>query len=109
MESAASIKRGVSRGHRIPVLGSKLREFYDSLHRSAEAGGFVPRMDGDNILERHRQILQLTLFYGMEISTIKRTRRGLKRGAEIVVGWRLKGQHVGRDFYEYQPSREAGQ
>lgn len=101
MESAASIKSGVSRGHRIPRLGTNLREFYDSLHRAAEAGGFVPRMDGDNVSRRNLQILQLTLFYGMDITTIKKTKRGLKRGAETVVGWRLKGQHVGKDYYEY--------
>lgn len=108
MESAASIKRGGSRGHRIPKTGTKLREFYDSLHRAADAGGFVPKMDGDDVSKRAMQILQLTLFYGMDIATIKRTKRGLKRGAETVVGWRLKGQHVGRDYYEYTPMREAG-
>lgn len=107
MESAASIKRGLSRGHRIPALGTKLREFYDSLHRAADAGGFVPRMHGDDMAKRSVQITQLTLFYGMEISTIKRSKRGLRRGSETVVGWRLKGQHVGRDFYEYQPMQEA--
>lgn len=101
MESAASIKRGGSRGHRVPLLGSKLREFYDSLHRAARAGGFVPRMEGDDVRKRNEQIIQLTLFYGMDIATIKRSKRGLKLGSETVVGWRLRGQHVGREYYEY--------
>jgi hypothetical protein len=101
MESAASIKRGGSRGHRIPRLGSKLREFYDSLHRAAEAGGFVPRMNIEDERYRVQQIHQLTIFYGMDITTIRRAQCAKKRGEKSVVGWRLKGQYVGREYYEF--------
>jgi hypothetical protein len=102
MESAASIKKGVRREHRIPRLGSKLREFYDSLHRAADAGGFVPRLAGDDIKSRNVQIHQLTVFYGLDIATIRKSSCASRLKEKAVVDWRLKGAYVGRDYFYYE-------
>ena len=106
-ESADSIKRRAfnrTQPHTrdpLPKPGSDLRALYDLL-RSVAPHGIVPRPEDRTQADLYRMKVEaLRTAYLCDIRTIYERGPQPTRGRPRIVGWRLVGEYVGKDYIAY--------
>lgn len=104
-ESAASIKRRsphkAKPATQLPREGSQLRAFYDALKGASSTGNFVPRYLFPDASRVSSHIYNLSVFYGLDIVTIRERARGRGKGWPKVVGWYVSGEWQGLEYVRY--------